>query len=136
MASRVPRNIPVAAIASLITGGAATSVIGYLLYNGVFSGAWSAGGMRARPACAAQASILRSSPAVKPGEKALKFNRIHGVLPDVISEGTHLAIPWFERPIIFDVRTRPRAIKSVTGTRGEHGKADMSERRCMGGAVA
>ena len=26
-------------------------------------------------------------------------------------------IPWFEWPIIFDVRTRPRAIKSQTGTR-------------------
>lgn len=57
--------------------------------------------------------------AVKPGEKALKFNRIRGVLPEVINEGTHLAIPWLEWPIIFDVRTRPRAIKSVTGTRGE-----------------
>ena len=28
-----------------------------------------------------------------------------------------MAIPWLEWPIIFDVRTRPRAIKSSTGTR-------------------
>ena len=40
-----------------------------------------------------------------------------GVKPFVLSEGTHVAIPWFEWPIIFDVRTRPRAIKSTTGTR-------------------
>ena len=54
---------------------------------------------------------------VKPGEKAVIFNRIVGVKSGVLSEGTHVAIPWFEWPIIFDVRTRPRAIKSTTGTR-------------------
>jgi regulator of protease activity HflC (stomatin/prohibitin superfamily) len=55
--------------------------------------------------------------AVKPGEKAIIFNRVVGVKEGVLSEGTHVAIPWFEWPIIFDVRTRPRAIKSTTGTR-------------------
>jgi hypothetical protein len=49
------------------------------------------------------------------------------VLPDVLSEGTHMLIPLVERPIIFDVRTRPRAIKSTTGTRGEEARA---RRRC------
>ena len=39
------------------------------------------------------------------------------MLPDVISEGTHVLLPLIERPIVFDVRTRPRAIKSQTGTR-------------------
>lgn len=28
----------------------------------------------------------------------------------------HVNIPWVQRPIIFDVRTRPHAINSVTGT--------------------
>jgi prohibitin 2 len=32
-------------------------------------------------------------------------------------EGTHVVIPWFEWPIIVDVRTRPTSIKSITGTR-------------------
>jgi prohibitin 2 len=45
------------------------------------------------------------------------FNRLVGVKQGVLSEGTHVAIPWLEWPIIFDVRTRPRAIKSTTGTR-------------------
>lgn len=27
-----------------------------------------------------------------------------------------MKIPWFQRPVIFDVRTRPHAINSVTGT--------------------
>ena len=43
--------------------------------------------------------------------------RIGGVQEEVIDEGTHIAIPWFERPIIYDVRTRPRNIPSVTGSR-------------------
>lgn len=28
----------------------------------------------------------------------------------------HVNIPWLQRPIIFDIRTRPHAINSVTGT--------------------
>lgn len=40
-------------------------------------------------------------------------------------QGTHFVIPWIERPIIFDVRTRPRAIKSVTGTRGASAEAHV-----------
>ena len=40
-----------------------------------------------------------------------------GVKSGILSEGTHVAIPWFEWPVIFDIRTRPRAIKSTTGTR-------------------
>ena len=54
---------------------------------------------------------------VQPGERAIVFNRLVGVRKDIYSEGTHLVIPYFEWPIVFDVRTRPRAIKSQTGTR-------------------
>jgi prohibitin 2 len=56
-------------------------------------------------------------PAVKPGEKAIVFNRLSGVKDVIYNEGTHVVIPWFEWPIIMDIRTRPRAIKSQTGTR-------------------
>jgi len=45
------------------------------------------------------------------------FNRVVGIKDTVYSEGTHLVIPWFEWPIIFDIRTRPRSIKSQSGTR-------------------
>lgn len=27
-------------------------------------------------------------------------------------------IPWFEKPIIFDIRAKPRSIASLTGTKG------------------
>ena len=54
---------------------------------------------------------------VKAGERAIVFNRIGGIKQFVYGEGTHIVLPWFEWPIIFDIRTRPRAIKSQTGTR-------------------
>lgn len=31
--------------------------------------------------------------------------------------GTHIRIPWFETPIDYDVRARPRIISSLTGTK-------------------
>jgi hypothetical protein len=49
---------------------------------------------------------------------AITFNRFVGIKKAVVGEGTHIVIPLIEWPIIFDVRTRPRAIKSSTGTRG------------------
>lgn len=51
------------------------------------------------------------------GHRAVLFNRVQGVKPNVYSEGTHFAIPWFEWPIDFDVRTRPKELPSLTGTR-------------------
>lgn len=32
-------------------------------------------------------------------------------------EGTHFKLPWFDIPHIFDVRTRPRQIQSLTGSK-------------------
>lgn len=55
---------------------------------------------------------------MKTGERAVIFNRLKGVKQDVYSEGTHFLLPWFEWPIIFDVRTRPRVVQSLTGSRG------------------
>ena len=31
--------------------------------------------------------------------------------------GTHLMIPWFETPIIYNVRAKPRNVASLTGTK-------------------
>ena len=41
-----------------------------------------------------------------------------GVLPEAVGEGTHFKIPWLQTPNIMDIRTRPRTIQSVTGTKG------------------
>ena len=46
------------------------------------------------------------------------FNRISGIKERTYEEGTHLMLPWFDRPIVFDVRTRPRQIQSLTGSKG------------------
>lgn len=35
----------------------------------------------------------------------------------VYEEGTHLMLPWFDRPIIYDVRTRPNVITSTSGSK-------------------
>ncbi|EGG11378.1 uncharacterized protein MELLADRAFT_70784 [Melampsora larici-populina 98AG31] len=51
------------------------------------------------------------------GHRAIKYTRLHGVRPDVYNEGTHFVIPWFETPIVYDVRAKPRTIASLTGTK-------------------
>ena len=52
------------------------------------------------------------------GHRAVIFDRFQGVKPNVVGEGTHFMIPWLHRPIIFDIRTRPRSVPSATGTKG------------------
>ena len=47
------------------------------------------------------------------------YDRIQGVLDEPVGEGTHFRVPWFQTPNVMDIRTRPRSISSVTGTKGE-----------------
>ncbi|KAI8468071.1 MAG: prohibitin [Monoraphidium minutum] len=64
------------------------------------------------------ASVLQTSLfTVDGGERAVIFDRFRGVLPEVVGEGTHFRLPWVQTPHIMDVRTRPRTISSVTGTK-------------------
>jgi len=60
---------------------------------------------------------MNSIYSVQGGERAVIFNRLVGVKDFVYAEGTHFMLPWFDRPIIYDVRTRPRVIQSLTGSR-------------------
>ena len=53
------------------------------------------------------------------GHRGVIFDQFRGVLPDVRSEGTHFIVPFVQRPYIIDVRTRPRVIKSITGTKDQ-----------------
>lgn len=62
---------------------------------------------------AAQAALYT----VDGGERAVMYDRLKGVLPVAIGEGTHVRIPWIQMPTIMDIRTRPRSISSVTGTK-------------------
>lgn len=54
---------------------------------------------------------------VKGGTRAVIFDRLSGVKENVINEGTHFLIPWLQRSIIFDVRTKPRSISTTTGSK-------------------
>ncbi|KAJ9621635.1 Prohibitin-2, subunit of the prohibitin complex (Phb1p-Phb2p) [Taxawa tesnikishii (nom. ined.)] len=51
------------------------------------------------------------------GCRAVKYSRVGGVKPDIYPEGTHIRVPWFETPIVYDVRAKPRNIASLTGTK-------------------
>jgi len=51
------------------------------------------------------------------GHRAIKYSRYKGVKDEIYSEGTHFVIPWFETPIIYDIRAKPRNIASLTGTK-------------------
>lgn len=62
------------------------------------------------------AAVQSSLYVVNGGQRAVVFNRYSGVEQRVRGEGMHFNIPWLQRPVIFDVRTRPHAINSVTGT--------------------
>ncbi|KAG6407074.1 hypothetical protein SASPL_130056 [Salvia splendens] len=54
---------------------------------------------------------------VEGGHRAIVFNRILGVKDKVYPEGTHILAPWFERPVIYDVRARPHLVESTSGSR-------------------
>ncbi|KAH8893485.1 hypothetical protein GQ53DRAFT_793613 [Thozetella sp. PMI_491] len=54
---------------------------------------------------------------VKGGSRAVIFDRLSGVKETVVNEGTHFLIPWLQKAIIFDVRTKPRNIATTTGSK-------------------
>lgn len=54
---------------------------------------------------------------VEGGHRAIIFSRLGGVQPDIYTEGLHFRVPWFQYPIIFDIRSRPRKISSPTGSK-------------------
>lgn len=54
---------------------------------------------------------------VEGGYRAILFHRIGGVGKDIFVEGLHFRIPWFQYPIIYDVRTKPNQISSPTGSK-------------------
>lgn len=51
------------------------------------------------------------------GSRAVVFDRLSGVKQEVVGEGTHFLIPWLQRSILFDVRTKPRNISATTGSK-------------------
>ncbi len=63
---------------------------------------------------------------VRGGSRAVIFDRLSGVKKDVVQEGTHFLVPWLQKAIIYDVRTKvylptfnvqPRNISTTTGSK-------------------
>ncbi|GCE97762.1 prohibitin-1 [Zygosaccharomyces mellis] len=54
---------------------------------------------------------------VRGGSRAVIFDRLSGVQQQVVGEGTHFLIPWLQKAVIYDVRTKPKSIATNTGTK-------------------
>lgn len=54
---------------------------------------------------------------VEGGHRAVVFNRVLGLKETIYEEGMHVMVPWFEWPIIYDVRAKPVNIQSVSGSK-------------------
>ncbi|KAJ3650376.1 hypothetical protein Zmor_016479 [Zophobas morio] len=66
---------------------------------------------------AAAYGISQSMYTVEGGHRAIMFNRVGGIQKDIYTEGLHFRVPWFQYPIIYDIRSRPRKISSPTGSK-------------------
>ena len=56
---------------------------------------------------------------VQGGHRGIIFSRIGGIQQRIFSEGLHFRVPWFQYPIIYDIRARPKRIQSPTGSKGK-----------------
>jgi len=61
--------------------------------------------------------LKQSMYTVDGGHRAIIFNRLGGIQDYNLSEGLHFRLPWFQYPIIYDIRARPRKITSPTGSK-------------------
>jgi len=51
------------------------------------------------------------------GHRAVIFDRFAGVREQVVGEGTHFLIPWVQKPIIYDIRSKPKSVPTITGSK-------------------
>lgn len=51
------------------------------------------------------------------GFRAVIFDRFTGVKEYVVGEGTHFLIPFVQSPIMYDIRSRPRNVPVITGSK-------------------
>jgi len=80
-----------AAAAKATSALVAAGALGYGAYNSVFT--------------------------VQGGHRAVMFNRVTGMKESVYGEGLNFNIPWFERPVVYDIRTRPCNLQTLTGSK-------------------
>jgi len=61
--------------------------------------------------------LQQSMYTVDGGHRAIMFSRLGGIQNDIMTEGLHFRVPWFQYPIIYDIRSKPRKISSPTGSK-------------------
>lgn len=66
---------------------------------------------------AAAYGLSQSFYTVEGGHRAIIFSRIGGIQSDIYREGLHFRVPWFQYPIIYDIRSKPRKLTSLTGSK-------------------
>ena len=55
---------------------------------------------------------------VQPGHLGVVYNRVGGLAnTSTLKEGLNFVIPWFQRPVVFDIRTRPQLINTQSGSK-------------------
>ena len=54
---------------------------------------------------------------VQGGHRAVVFNRLLGMKHTIYGEGLNFNIPWFEWPTVYDIRTRPVNLQTLTGSK-------------------
>lgn len=63
--------------------------------------------------------LYHSMITVQPGHVGIVYNRIGGLdEKSHLREGLNFVIPWFQRAVIYDVRTRPQPIDTQSGSKG------------------
>jgi len=55
---------------------------------------------------------------IRPGHRGIIYNRVSGIdEAKQLKEGFNILIPWFQRVVIFDLRTRPQLINTHSGSK-------------------
>ena len=55
---------------------------------------------------------------IQPGHSGIVYNRMGGLdEKTVLTEGLNFVIPWFQRAIVYDMRTRPQPIDTQSGSK-------------------
>jgi prohibitin 2 len=55
---------------------------------------------------------------IQPGHLGMTYSRLGGLSDQAtLREGMNFVIPWFQRPVVYDIRTRPQMISSQSGSK-------------------
>lgn len=55
---------------------------------------------------------------IQPGHAGIVYNRFGGLdEKTVLTEGLNFVVPWFQRAIVYDIRTRPQPIDTQSGSK-------------------